>query len=320
MHLRTLKEYIDLGYVPSDDQSESVSRTLNYYLSDSAISRAAGLLGKHEDEKILSARSKRYTTLFNTDSHMFQPKNTKGEWDQNFNPISWGNGFTEASAMQYRFYLPFDVEGLEKLYGGSAVLCNEIENMMTYSGAVYEVGSYGWPIHEMRELEKTAKEFGQYAHGNQPVHHVLYVAKKAGCNNVADKYLRQVMKDLYTTQGWAGDEDNGEMSAWYILSALGVYALEGAKDEIVIGSPAVKQANVQLPNNKVLKVTTENQGVDNVYVQAVTWTRAGQSSTHTISRSTNTMKFTELMQGGTLHFTMNSSPKPAAQLRAVKKL
>merc|ERR1719426_278036 len=114
-------------------------------------------------------------------------------------------------------------------------------------------------IHGMRELAAIQQDFGVYDHGNQPVHHVLYIAKKAGCNDVADKFLRKTMQELYTIDGWAGDEDNGEMASWYVLSALGIYSLEGAKDELVLGSPAVKHASVQLPNNKVLTVEAQNQ-------------------------------------------------------------
>jgi len=303
-----LQDYIEKGYVPAD-VSESVSRTLNYYVSDAAIARAAGILGKTDDEKVLGARSKRYPVLFNSDSKFFQPKDRAGMFTSDFNPLSWGNGFTEAGAWQYRFYLPYDVEGLEKLYDGKQGLCNNIESMMSStSGPAYDVGSYGDDIHEMKELAAIHAAFGLYAHGNQPVHHVLYTAKKSGCNNVADKYLRKVMSELYTTSGWAGDEDNGEMASWYILSALGVYSLEGAKDEIVLGSPAIKHASVQLGNKKVLTVDAVNQGEDNVYVQSVVWTPEGGSS-RTIT--SNLMKFTEMMAGGKLTFNMGSDPKPS---------
>jgi predicted alpha-1,2-mannosidase len=301
-----LDDYVEKGYVTAD-VSESVSRTMNYYVSDAAIARAAGILGKHEDEKVLSARSKRYDVIFNNSTKFFQPKDSQGNFLDDFNPISWGNGFTEAGAWQYRFYLPHDVEGLEKLYHGK--LCQNIQAMMTHvSGQAYDVGSYGNDIHEMMELAAIHQDFGLYAHNNQPVHHVLYVAKKAGCNSVADKYLRKVMNKLYTTNGWAGDEDNGEMASWYVLSALGIYSLEGAKDEIVLGSPAVKHASVQLPNNKVVQVETEDQSDHNVYVQSVTWTPIGGSS-RVIAK--NVMRFTELMRGGKLLFRMGPSPKHA---------
>jgi len=309
-----LRDYIQKGYV-TDDVSESVSRTLNYYVSDAAIARAAQILGNHGDAKALAARSKRYEVLFNKDSHFFQPKDSDGKFVDYFNPLSWGNGFTEASAWQYRFYVPHDVDGLQKLYNGK--LCHAIHSMMSKTtGRPYEVGSYGTDIHEMLELGAIQKGFGQYAHGNQPVHHVLYVAKKAGCNNVADKYLRKAMQDLYTVDGWAGDEDNGEMASWYVLSALGVYSLEGAKDEIVLGSPAIKHATMELPNKRVLTIATENQAKDNVYVQSVMWVPDGGEK-RTVTD--NVLKYTELMSGGKLTFTMSPSPKASHHLRAAKR-
>merc|ERR1719387_1880784 len=131
--------------------------------------------------------------------------------------------------------------------------------MTARSGEAFRPGSYGWSIHEMTELEAIQKDFGLYSHNNQPAHEVLWIAKKAGCDEVADKYLRQVMQKLYTEDGWSGDEDNGEMASWYILSALGLYSLEGAKDEMVLGSPSIKHATVKLTNNKVLTVDTKNQ-------------------------------------------------------------
>jgi hypothetical protein len=163
-------------------------------------------------------------------------------------------------------------------------------------------------IHEQAELDRIHSEFGYYAHNNQPSHHVLYVAKKAGCNDVADKYLRKVMKQLYTSKGWCGDEDNGEMASWYVLSALGIFALEGAKDELVLGSPAVKHATVQLPSNKVLTVEAQNQADTHVYVKSVTWTPA-DGIARTIRN--NVIKFTDLMQGGRLTFYMSASPNHA---------
>merc|ERR1719384_2869694 len=130
----------------------------------------------------------------------------------------------------------------------------------------FKVGGYGSVIHEMREAAATQPEFGYYNHGNQPVHHVLWVAKKAGCTELADRYLRKVMQLLYTLKGWAGDEDNGEMGAWYVLASLGIYQLEGGKDEVVLGSPSLLRASVALAHGKMLQIKTEQQSYENVYV------------------------------------------------------
>jgi len=298
---KDLAGYIEKGYV-TDTIPESTSITLDYYIADAAIARAAGVLGKHSDEKVLAARSKRYSTVFNNKTHFFQAKEPSGEFKQS-EKIGTESGFTEATAWQYRFFLPHDVEGLEKLYEGK--LCESIKSMMEFKAEDFSGDFWGNAL-SSQGLKYFSKDFGLYTHGNQPVHHVLWVAKKAGCNELADKYLRKVMEMLYTPGGWAGDEDNGEMAAWYVLSALGLYSLEGAKDELVLGSPAVKHALVKLPKGRSLTIATENQAKDHVYVQSVRWTPQ-TGATQTISG--NVIKFTEIMQGGTLSFVMAPHPK-----------
>jgi predicted alpha-1,2-mannosidase len=292
-----LQNYIEKGYVPSEIP-ESVSETLNYYLSDAAISRAAGVLGKHDDEKLLWNRSRRYAAIFNPDTQFFQPKDSRGRFSTSFNPEA-SSGFTEATAWQYRFYLPHDADGLKKLYGGKQNFCSKVQEMLSF----YEKN----PSKRVGNDARFPKTFGLYWHSNQPVHHILWVAKRAGCNALADKYLRLTMDMLYTTKGWAGDEDNGEMSSWYVLSALGLYSLEGGKDELVLGSPAIKHATVQLVNGNVLTIATENQAKDHYYTQSVTWT-PDNGTPRTITG--NVIKFTDIMKGGTLNFKMGASPSP----------
>jgi predicted alpha-1,2-mannosidase len=280
---------------------------MNYYVADAVIARAAKLLGRDDDNRVLEARSKRYGVLFNKETGFFQPKDASGNFHSHFDPLAWKEGFTESGAWQYRFYVPHDVDGLKDLHGGG--LCDRIGAMMTQTtGPAFHVGGYGL-IHEMSELGAIQADFGLYAHNNQPVHHVLWVARKAGCNELAEKYLRKVMHKLYTLDGWPGDEDNGEMGAWYVLSALGLYSLEGAKDELVIGSPAVVGAKLRLPKGQVLQVAVENQGEDNVYVRSLTWTPTGGLPRDVTS---NTLRYTELMGGGILAFTMASEFVPRA--------
>jgi len=300
-----LEDYIQKGYVPASDSDESVTETQGYWLADAAISHAAELLGKEEDAKDLAARSKRYQSLFNGQTMFFQPKDSQGHFSGRFDPIAWKNGFTEASAWQYRFDVPHDVEGLNKLFNGN--LCGKIGEMMKQtSGEYFHVGGYGSVIHEMREAQSLQQEFGLYAHSNQPVHHILWIAKKAGCNDIADQYLRKVMRLLYTTQGWSGDEDNGEMASWYVLGSLGIFQLEGAKDEMILGSPSVVKGTVDLPNSRVLTVLTEGQSDLNVHVQRVTWEPTGGALREVPD---SLLKYTELMKGGVLTFKMGSSPK-----------
>lgn len=304
-----LSDYIQNGYVTSSDSDESVTESQGYWLADAAMSEAAALLGKKEDSEVLAARSKRYTTLFNKDTKFFEPKTKEGHFTQGFDPIAWRNGFTEASAWQYRFDVPQDVAGLNQLFDGN--LCGAIGDMMQKtSGTYFHVGGYGSVIHEMQEAAMLQKDFGLYAHSNQPVHHILWIAKRAGCNEIGDKFMRKVASKLYTSRGWSGDEDNGEMASWYVLAALGIFQLEGAKDEMVLGSPSIIQGLVELPQGKMLKIATENQSDDNVHVQKVMWAPSGGTSRELLE---NTFKYTEMMQGGVLTFTMGKSPKSRSQ-------
>jgi len=308
-----LKDYIQRGYVPDSDSDESVTETQGYWLADAAVSEAAKTLGKIDDAKVLAKRSMGYKNLFNRKTMFFQPKDVNGNFDRHFDPIAWRQGFTEGSAWQYRFDVPHDVEGLNKLFDGN--LCGKIGEMMhKTSGEYFHVGGYGQVIHEMREAQAIQKDFGMYAHSNQPVHHILWIAKKAGCNGIGDQYLRKVMRKLYTRKGWSGDEDNGEMASWYVLAALGIFQLQGAKDELVLGSPSVVKGTVDLPKGKLLTVATEDQSDDNVYVQKVTWEPSSGTKREI---SNNVVKYTELMQGGVLTFSMGSLPKPQQGKKAM---
>jgi len=287
--------------------TESVARSLNNAVADAAVARAADALGRASDAAALSARSRTASrALFNRETKFFQPKDDRGSFTPGFQPLAWRQGFTEGSAYHYRFYLPHDVELLQELHNGD--LCSAIKEDLEHTEPpAYLAGGYGYSIHEMREHEAVQKDFGMYNHCNQPAHEVLWVAKKAGCDELADKYLRRVMDKLYTTQGWCGDEDNGEMGAWYVLSALGIYSLEGAKDEMVLGSPAVARASVRLPGDRgSLTVVAENQGRQNVYVQSVTWTPTGGLPEAVAG---NVIKYSALMGGGELRFTMGGSPR-----------
>jgi len=283
-----------------DAGSETASTSLLSYTADAAMARAAMVLGRTVDAQVLWARSRRYSVLFNSSSGFFQPRSASGNFLRDFGARAWRGGFTEGSAWHYRFMVPHDVDGLNKLHGGH--LCDRIEEMLTSRRPpAFQVGGYDGIIHEMVEAKAVQDNFGLYNHCNQPVHEVLWVAKKAGCNALADRYLRKVMDLLYTANGWCGDEDNGEMAAWYVLSSLGLYALEPGKDELVLGSPALVSARVELPGGRQLSIFAENQGRSNVHVRYVTWKPAGGFPRRVIG---NVLKYSELMAGGELRFTM----------------
>ena len=148
----------------------------------------------------------------------------------------------------------------------------------------------------MGEAQPIQNDFGLYAHSDHPVHHILWIAKKAGCNGLADRYLRKVMRKLYTKNGWSGDEDNGEVASWYVLAALGVFQLEPGKDELVLGSPSLVGGTVQLPQGKELTLATKQQSDDNVYVQHVMWAPSEGTKREV---SDNVLKYTELLPTAT---------------------
>lgn len=172
-------------------------------------------------------------------------------------------------------------------------------------GDSFHPGGYWGVIHEMKEAAAIQKRFGLYAHSNQPVHDTLWIAKKAGCHGLADKYLRRVMAELYQQHGYAGDEDNGEMSAWYVLSALGLYQLEPGNPAYVLGSPAVREARVRLNDGRTLLIATRNQSMENVYVSSILWTVPGGEARKITDYI---ILHKELMGGGNLTFVM--SPRP----------
>jgi predicted alpha-1,2-mannosidase len=273
-------------------------------LADAAVANAAEALGKSADAFELRRRSRRYDVLFNQGSHFFQPKSRSGEFKAPFDPIAWRNGFTEGAPWHYRFYVPHDVPGLQRLMGGK--LCKYVEDMLTATdGPNFRIGGYWGVTHEMQEAAAIQKRFGLYAHSNQAVHDTLWIAKKAGCHSVADKYLRRTMAELYQLKGYAGDEDNGEMSAWYVLSALGFYQLEPGSSAYVLGSPAVRQAKIRFSNGRTLVIMTQNQSIENVYVTSILWT-APDGRVRKITD--NSILHEDLIGGGNLSFVMSPTP------------
>lgn len=205
-----LKEYIDLGYVPAE-YSDSVALSLNYMYTDSVVSKCALELGDFDLATELKHRSEGFTSIFDYNTKFFRPKNRQGKFLSNFNQYEWMGAYTEGGPFQYRFYAPHDIDGLLLLYGGNKRLCDEIESITQTPNAV----SNGYKIHEMTEMQ--ALNFGQYAHNNQPSHHILHVMKRV-CPERAVPYINYVLDKFYTKDGYVGDEDNGEMSTWYLLT------------------------------------------------------------------------------------------------------
>jgi len=301
-----LQAYLNKGYAPSDNDAlkfvageQSATLTLNYNLADACVSFAADALGKADLASALRRRSRSFRSIFDNETKYFRPMRTNGKWDHKLQPNAWGFGFTEASPTHYRFEAPHDVPGLVELMGGREQFCKNMEDMFA-SKPDFNAGSYGSVIHEMKEAAMVGRDFGQYAHNNQPVHAVLYVGLIGGCTSFAQKNLRKVMEKLYTRDGWPGDEDNGEMSSWYVLSSLGLYSLVPGSDDLVLGSPEVREARLSIPGRPNLEIHAPHNSDTAVYVRAATFND---------QKLAKVVSYSELARtGGTLRFHMSPTP------------
>jgi predicted alpha-1,2-mannosidase len=309
--------YVQYGYVPHGACSEVVSRTLNYYQADWAIAQAANKLGKTSDAEVLLARAGNFSLMFNPDSAFFRSRSLdSGKWTEPFDQFGWGGDYTEGGPYQYRFYLPYDQAGLDALFAASGKdMCAELEAVHTARVPAVHIGGYGSVIHEMTEMVDHC--WGQYAHNNQPIHHQLYMGMFKGhtstCAANAQARIRQALTELYTPNSdmFAGDEDNGEMGAWYILSSLGLYNLSPGSDGYLFGAPLFGSVEVDISDDatgagsKKLLINAVNNARDNVYVQKITWNDVEIASTE------NGIRYSQLKEGGTLTFYMGPTPVAA---------
>eukprot|EP00604_Paraphysomonas_vestita_P002282 CAMPEP_0174819424 /NCGR_PEP_ID=MMETSP1107-20130205/2640_1 /TAXON_ID=36770 /ORGANISM="Paraphysomonas vestita, Strain GFlagA" /LENGTH=683 /DNA_ID=CAMNT_0016032877 /DNA_START=358 /DNA_END=2409 /DNA_ORIENTATION=- len=310
-----IASYLKFGYIPHGTCSEVVSRTLDYYQSDFAIAKAAEKLNDLETANILKLRYANYSSLFDYQSGFIRSINEKtGKFTEPFDAFAWGGDYTEAGPWQYRFSIPFDVPGLAKLYQQAGQdICTELNNAQTMP-SIYHLGGYGNQIHEMTEM--TVNCWGQYSHSNQPVHHMLYMfgsvypdeGVTSTCASTGQYYIRKALSTLYkpTDEMFAGDEDNGEMGAWYILSSIGLYSLSPGTEDYVFGSPLFQKVTISLEGNGIenaasdLIIQAHDNSAENVYVQSVKF----NGTPITI----NSIKYSDLMKGGLLEFQMGSSP------------
>ena len=284
-----IKEYKDLGYVPYEYGSWNVSLTLEYAYDDWCIAQVAQMLGKMEDYHYFMERAGNYRNHFDTETHFFRAKGKDGQFKEAWDPLAYEpSDYCEANAWQYYWYVPQNVPDLIELSGGAESFIQKLDQMFALE---QEAGE---------SPEWISGYIGQYVHGNEPSHHVPYLYQYAGQPAKAQARLRQVMDELYTTapDGLAGNEDCGQMSAWYLFSSLGLYPVNPADGKYILGSPEVESATLQLPGNKTLKVIAKNQSQDHVYVKSV--------SLNGKELETFYLTHEQLMQGGTLIFEMSA--------------
>lgn len=282
------------GYMPENIQTQSVSITLEQAFDDWCVAQLAKRLGKEKDYNHFMKRSAFYRNLFNSKTGFFQPKNDKGEWIEPFDPYKYGaNGgypFTEGNAWQYFWYVPQNIPDLISLTGGNKAFVAKLDTFFTVS---YQSGA----------LNDNASDFvGQYAHGNEPSHHVAYLYACAGEPWKTQKYVAYIMNELYndSSSGYAGNDDCGEMSAWYVFGALGFYPVNPVSGEYVIGTPMLEEAVIQLPGRKTFTVKAPRKEDNEVYICSMKLN--GEKYTK------NYITHQDIMKGGILEFVMTASP------------
>jgi len=298
---RGVKYYNQLGYVPYDvEVNENAARTLEYAYDDFAIYQLAKALKRPKKEiDLFAKRCQNYRNLFDPVTGLMRGKNQNGKFQAPFNPFKWGDAFTEGNSWHYTWSVFHDVQGLMDLMGGKKKFVAKLDSVFTLP-PVYDESYYGSVIHEIREMQ--IMNMGQYAHGNQPIQHMIYLYNYAGEPWKTQHWVREVMNRLYlpTADGYCGDEDNGQTSAWYVFSAMGFYPVCPATDQYVMGAPLFKKVTVQLEDGKQLTINAPNNSPANRYVRSVNLN--GQTYTK------NWLSHAALLQGGTLDFDMVAEP------------
>jgi predicted alpha-1,2-mannosidase len=293
--------YNRLGYVPCDvNIRESAARTLEYAYDDWCIYRLGKALGKPEEEiKIYAGRSQNYRSLFNEKYRLMGGKKENGEFAEPFSPFKWGGDFTEGNALHYTWSVFHDPQGLIDLMGGKAAF-NQMLDTVFALPPLFDESYYRSVIHEIREMQ--IMNMGNYAHGNQPIQHMIYLYNYSGEPWKAQYHLRRVMDKMYTAapDGYCGDEDNGQTSAWYVFSALGFYPVCPGSGQYVLGSPLFPKAKLHLSGGKTVEIISENNGKENVYVNSLKVN--GKSYAH------NYLEIETLKKGAKLLFGMNAEP------------
>ena len=259
--------YNELGYVPYDVRiNESAARTLEYAYDDWCIYKMGQKLGRPQEELDLYAkRSQNYRNLYDPEHKLMRGKNQDGTFQSPFNPLKWGDAFTEGNSWHYTWSVFHDVQGLMDLMGGKEHFVQMLDSVFKVPPH-YDDSYYGFPIHEIREM--TVMNMGNYAHGNQPAQHMIYLYNYAGEPWKAQYWVRQVMDRMYNPapDGYCGDEDNGQTSAWYVFSALGFYPVCPASDEYVLGAPLFSRAVLNLENGNRVLIDAPQDGKDDIYI------------------------------------------------------
>jgi len=288
-----LEAYKALGYIPSESESESVSKTLEYAYDDWCIAQMAKDLGKTADYAYFLKRSQSYKNIFDPSTQFMRAKLNQTWW-QPFEPSEVNFNYTEANAWQYSYYVPQDIAGFIQLLGGKSVLDARLDALFTAESAT-----------SGREQADITGLIGQYAHGNEPSHHIAYLYNYVGKAWKTQAMVRQIMEEMYhnAPDGLSGNEDCGQMSAWYVLSAMGFYPVTPAQNIYAIGSPIFDKATINLENGKQFVIEAKNNSRENKYIQKATFNDQMYTASY--------LRHEDIMKGGTLVFEMGNTPNKA---------
>ncbi len=288
--------YRELGYIPADRAGESVSKAFEYCYNDWAVAHVAKKLGKDDDAAMLRTRSTNYRHYFNPASQFMEPKLLNGKWATPFDPIEMGHmkrwrDYTESNAWQTSFGIQHDAAGLIELYGGREPFVKRLDMLFTVPSTL--------PPDAPPDI---AGMIGQYAHGNEPSHHIAYLYVYAGAPHKTQARVRGIMETMYRDDpnGMEGNEDVGQMSAWYLLSALGFYPVDPVSGNYVLGSPLVDSATVHLGGGKTLEINVKRRGPKDAYVQSFTLNGKPQQRAW--------FHHSDIAQGGRIDLTMGPDP------------
>lgn len=297
-HYDCLPEYRDMGYVPFDKEAESVSKTLEYAYDDYCIAQAAKALGKEADYEYFMQRSRNYRNLIDPETKYMRGRDSKGEWRTPFSPVAyqgpgpvhgWGD-ITEGFTMQYTWYVPHDFQGYMDI-AGKDFLLKRLDDLFTTEMEKDIPGA-----HDIQG------RIGAYWHGNEPCHHIAYLYNQLGEPWKCQKWIRTIVDSFYGNQpgSLSGNDDCGQMSAWYIFNSMGFYPVAPSSNVYSIGSPCVEAVTLKMSNDKELKVTTKNWSKKNLYVKALYLNGKLHNDPF--------LKYEDIKNGAHLHFVMSSKP------------
>lgn len=281
--------YIKYGFIPSNIKKESISCLLEFAYDDWCIARMAQEMGREDVYQKYIERSRNYINVFDGSTKFFRGKRMDGNWETPFNPFEVGRAYTEATAWQYRFFVPHDVNGMAQLFGGKEAFVTALDSIFVADSNVHG------------DLVDITGLIGQYAHGNEPSHHIAYLYDYVGQPWKTQELTRRLLHEMYqpTPEGISGNEDCGQMSAWYILSSLGIYSVCPGSNEFALTTPLFGKAIVKLANGKTLTVLA-NDPKKNIYISNVEMN--GKQI------DTNFITYAQLMEGGELRFTLSDKP------------